>query len=74
MPMRPFHIATMIKIHTLSDREILAAVEPIMDKLMHGSTEIDHARHTRDFTDRMKGIVTSEWLAATCADYQSRIG
>ena len=44
----------MIELHTLSDSEILAAVEPIMDNLMQGSTEIDHARHTRDFTDRMK--------------------
>ena len=64
----------MIELHTLSDSEILAAVGPIMENLMQGSTEIDHARHTRDFTDRMKRIVTPERLAAMCADYQSRIG
>ncbi len=62
----------MIEIHTLSDSEILAAIGPIMDNLMQGSTEIDHARHTRDFTDRMKCIVTPERLAAMCAE--SRIG
>lgn len=63
-----------VTIHKLSDQEILAAVEPIMNNLMQGSTEIDHAKHTRDFTDRMKCIVTPERLAAACADYQSRIG
>ncbi len=64
----------MIELHTLSDSEILAAVGPTMDNLMQGSTEIDHARHTRDFTDRMKCIVTPERLAAMCTDYPSRIG
>lgn len=41
-----------------SDREILAVADPIMDNLMEGSTAIDHEKHTRDFTDRMKRIVT----------------
>lgn len=66
--------STFITLHKLSDDEILVAVEPIMDNLMQGSTEIDYARHTRDFTDRMKCIVTPERLAAMCADYRSRIG
>ena len=64
----------MLQISTLSDRDILHAVEPIMDNLMQGSTEIDHARHTRDFTERLKRVVTAQSLQAMCADYQSRIG
>ena len=64
----------MPSIADLSDREILAIVEPIMDNLMQGSTEIDHARHTRDFTARMRAMVTPERLQAMCADYQQRIG
>ena len=32
-----------------SDAEILAVANPIMDNLMAGSSEIDHAKHTRDF-------------------------
>lgn len=43
-----------------SDGEILAVADPIMDNLMKGSTAIDHEKHTRDFTDRMKCIVTKE--------------
>ncbi len=33
-----------------SDMEILAIADPIMDNLLEGSTEIDHEKHTRDFT------------------------
>ena len=43
----PIRTATMIELHTLSDSEILAAVGPIMDNLMQGSTEIDHASPRR---------------------------
>lgn len=57
-----------------SDAEILSAITPIMDNMMQGSTEINHARHTRDFTDRMKAIVTPERLEQMCKDYQSRWG
>lgn len=64
----------MKPISYLSDEDILQAVEPIMDNLMQGSTEIDHAKHTRDFTERMKCLVTPERLQEMCADYQSRIG
>ena len=59
---------------TMSDEEILAIVEPLMNNLMEGSTEIDHAKHTRDFTQRMKDIVTEERLQKMCAEYQARIG
>ena len=37
--------------------EILAIVEPLMDNCLAGSTERDHAKHVRDFTDRLRAIV-----------------
>jgi hypothetical protein len=57
-----------------SDREILAVADPIMDNLMEGSTAIDHEKHTRDFTDRMKRIVTKEYLETLCRTYQAERG
>lgn len=58
----------------LSDQAIREIVEPIMDNLMQGSTEINHAKHTRDFTDRLKTIVSETYLDCVCRDYQSRWG
>lgn len=58
----------------ISDREILAVADPIMNNLMEGSTEINHEKHTRDFTDRMKRIVTKEYLEALCRTYQAQRG
>ncbi|MEQ1622648.1 MAG: hypothetical protein ABL919_14670 [Methylococcales bacterium] len=57
-----------------TDEEILNLLNPIMDNMMEGSTEINHAKHTCDFTDRMKAIVTPERLEQMCKDYQSRWG
>lgn len=57
-----------------SDREILAVADPIMDNLMEGSTAIDHEQHIRDFTDRMKHIVTKEYLEMVCRKYQAERG
>lgn len=57
-----------------SDTEILAIADPIMDNLMQGSTEIDHEKHTRDFTDRLKTIVTKEHLTQVCHHYQAAWG
>ena len=42
--------------------EILRIVEPIMDNCLNGSNEDNHAKHTRDFTERMRKIVTPENL------------
>ena len=42
----------------MSEDEILRIANPIMDNLMDASTAIDHERHIRDFSDRMKAIVT----------------
>jgi len=58
----------------MSKQEILDIANPIMDKLMNASTDIDHQRHTRDFTDRMKKIVTRDYLQKVCEDYQAEKG
>ncbi len=65
---------TRMKLTTKSDQEILAIATPIMDNLMEGLTEIDHARHTRDFSERLKGIVTEEHLKKICPRYQAEWG
>ena len=57
-----------------SDEELLAIFEPMMENCLAGSNEIDHAVHVRDFTARMRAIVTHENLEAQCADYQPRLG
>jgi hypothetical protein len=59
---------------TFTDAEILTLVEPLMSNMMEGSTEINHAKHTRDFTARMRCIVTPEHLKWVCDDYQSKWG
>ena len=51
-----------MKFPNLSEDEILNIVEPIMDSCLEGSNEGDHKKHTKDFTDRMKSIVTPEEL------------
>ena len=58
----------------VSEKEILDIANPIMDNLMAASTEIDHERHVMDFTDRMKNIVTKEYLQAVCEQYQAEKG
>ena len=58
----------------MSDKEILDIANPIMDNLMEASTDIDHERHTRDFTDRMRRIVTKDYLQKVCEDYQAEKG
>jgi len=58
----------------MSEEEILEIATPIMDNLMDASTRIDHESHVRDFTDRMKNIVTKEYLQKVCEQYQSEKG
>ena len=58
----------------MSEKEILDIANPIMDNLMEASTEIDHERHTRDFTDRMKSIVTRNYFQKVCEEYQEEKG
>ncbi|MGF1788632.1 hypothetical protein L4D00_22810 [Photobacterium swingsii] len=58
----------------MSDKEVLFIANPIMDNLMEASTAIDHERHVVDFTDRLKSIVTKEYLQKVCEQYQSEKG
>ena len=44
----------------LSDKEILDIANPLMDNLMEGSSEGDCEKLTRDFTDRLKSVVTKD--------------
>lgn len=57
-----------------SDAEIMEVANPIMDNLMEASTAIDHERHIVDFTDRIKAIVTKEYLEKVCLQYQREKG
>ena len=54
--------------------EILNIANPIMDNLMAASTDIDHERHVKDFTERAKAIVTPEHLERVCKKYQAEKG
>ncbi len=58
----------------LSEQQILAIAGPIMDNLMDASTHRDHARHVRDFTDRLKDIVTADYFECICQQYQAEKG
>ncbi len=58
----------------MSQEEILAIANPIMDNLMEASTEMNHERHVLDFTDRLKNIVTKEYLQKVCEKYQEEKG
>ena len=59
---------------TQSEAEILAVANPIMDNLMDASTAIDYERHIRDFTHRLKSVLSKERLEWICQDYQSTKG
>lgn len=41
---------------------------------MENSTQINHEKHTRDFTDRLKNLVTKDYLEKVCKSYQSEWG
>ena len=57
-----------------SDADIINIITPIMDNMMTGSSLINHSQHSRDFTDRMKAIVTPECLQQMCTAYQAEWG
>lgn len=63
-----------MSLESMSDEQILAVANPIMDNLMDASTVIDHERHVRDFSDRLKSIVTREYLQRVCGKYQREKG
>ncbi|MGF1835140.1 hypothetical protein [Photobacterium sanguinicancri] len=58
----------------MSDSALWAIANPIMDNLMAASTEINHAKHTQDFTPRMRDIVTPDHLTEVCLQYQQEKG
>lgn len=62
-------MSTELKLSDLSSDEILKIVEPIMDNCLNGSNEGNHEKHTRDFTDRMKSIVTPKELEKQLSSY-----
>lgn len=57
-----------------SDAEIMAVVDPIMDHLMDASTAIDYAAHIRDFTERLRGMLSEDAFKCICAEYQKARG
>ncbi len=71
---RQLHNGKIMDFEEMTDQEILAIANPIMDNLMEASTKIDHKRHVRDFTHRIKEIVTEEYLKKVCEKYQSEKG
>lgn len=58
----------------MTEEEILNIVNPIMDNLMQASTDIDHEKHVKDFSSKMKEIVTKENLEKQCREYQEKLG
>ncbi|MDO8894645.1 hypothetical protein [Nitrosomonas sp.] len=64
----------IIRFDKLSEQQIWDIANPIMDNLMDASTQLDHARHVRDFTGRMKAIVTPAYLQHVCQQYQAGKG
>ncbi|BDR09520.1 hypothetical protein CTR2_R28580 [Comamonas thiooxydans] len=57
-----------------TDSEIMLIANPIMDNLMDASTAIDYERHIKDFTDRLKSVLSKERLEWICRDYQGTKG
>ncbi|MEG0151076.1 MAG: hypothetical protein RR701_17015 [Comamonas sp.] len=57
-----------------TDSEIMSIANPIMDNLMDASTAIDYERHIKDFTDRLKSVLSKERLEWICQDYQDTKG
>jgi hypothetical protein len=63
-----------MRLIALTKEEILTEITPIMDNMMQGSNEVDHAKHSRDFTQRMQGLVTPYGLTLMCQEYQAHWG
>ncbi|MGQ7248833.1 hypothetical protein ACUN9Y_16035 [Halomonas sp. V046] len=58
----------------MSDDALWQIANPLMDHLMEASAQRDHGEHCRDFTERMKAIVTPEHLLRVCEAYQREKG
>ena len=59
---------------SMSEHELWRIADEMMDNLMSGSTAINHAMHTRDFTPRLLEIVTPTYLTQVCQRYQQEQG
>lgn len=58
----------------IPENELALMANEMMDNLMDASTSIDHERHIKDFTDRLKKIVTAEHFEKVCKKYQKEKG
>lgn len=63
-----------VRFDQMTEQQLWNIANPIMDNLMDASTRIDHARHVRDFTERMKAIVTPDYFQCICQQYQAEKG
>ena len=63
-----------MNLQDMSEKEVLDIANPIMDNLMQASTDINHKKHTQDFSYRLKNIVTKEHLENVCTQYQNEKG
>jgi hypothetical protein len=63
-----------MSLESMSDSQIFAIANPIMDNLMEACTAIDYERHVRDFAPRAKSVVTPEHLRRVCEHYQRKKG
>ena len=46
----------------MDEERILSIVDLLVDNSLNGSNENNHAKHVKDFTERMRNIVTLENL------------
>lgn len=58
----------------MSDQALWAVATPIMDNLMDASTHLNHERHVRDCTERLRKILTPEYFECVCKQYQADKG
>jgi hypothetical protein len=58
----------------MTDQQVWDIANPIMDNLMDASTNVDHERHVRDFSERLKSIVVRDYLENVCKQYQGEKG
>jgi len=61
-----------MNLEDLSGTDILEITTPIMDNLMKASTRIDYKAHVRDFSDRMKKVVSKEHLKRCVSNIRQR--
>ena len=63
-----------VRFDQMTEQQLWDIANPIMDNLMNASTQIDHVRHVRDFTERLKAIVTPDYFQCVCQQYQVEKG